>query len=118
MTITEHGKIPPPVVITAPDPETFHGRLEIVRRGEGISGNEMARRLEVPEATFATWLKGTVPNDPDVVELANRIERVFGVNWVWMIGGPARCNKVFGVTSPYPRGSRDDVRYRYGNRAN
>jgi transcriptional regulator with XRE-family HTH domain len=100
---TTLGKIPGPVIVEQPDPETFHGRLELVRRDCDISGNEMARRLGVPVPTVATWLKGTVPTNPSQIEVCDRVAETFEIDFVWLAGGPKWAARYKGATARYPR---------------
>ena len=112
MATTMAGEIKIPGPVSAPDPYTFEGRLQLVVNDQGGSVNQVAKDLGVNPATFHTWVNGTtVPGKKGLsqIDLIERIATQYGYDRVWLAGGPAWVEIVYGpeaVTVEYPGRSR------------
>lgn len=81
-----------------PDLSTWWKRLDYARikigeeRGETLSVNAMAKELDYPAASFASWLAGARPHD--VLEIIRRACDYYQIDREWLTWGA--------VTAEYP----------------
>lgn len=76
----------------------FADRLRKIRRDRHLTQEEFAERLGVKPVTFSAWEAGR-SRPHDITEIAQTIERVFGVPAAWTLG----------VLEPAPERRRSEV---------
>lgn len=69
-------------------PETFGGRLLLIRSALRVTVEEAAARCNLKTATWSTWERGARPRD--MVNAVDAISRNLGVNRDWLMWGRSR----------------------------